>query len=72
MDMANCDLATGTHVKVLAHRAAEALAGFYLGTALVARGYKCRGIGIVQMVQHHHAAVLCAAHGVKLVMVALA
>ena len=65
-------LAVAAHVEVLAHRAAKAGAGLDLHLALVAGGGKGGRLWVVQMVQHHHAAVLGTAHAVKLVVVALA
>jgi len=64
--------AVGAHVEVLAHGAAEALPGLDLHAALVARAHERGRVRVVQVVQHHHAAVLGAAHGVELVVVALA
>lgn len=65
-------LAVGAHVKVLADRAAEALAGLNLHAAGVAGAGEGGRVRVVQVVQHHHAAVLRAPHAVKLVVVALA
>ena len=65
-------LAVGAHVEVLADGAAEALAGLDLHAAGVAGAGEGGRVRIVQVVQHHHAAVLRAPHAVKLVVVALA
>lgn len=54
------------HVKVGADRAAHAGARLYLHVAEVAGGGEGRRLGVVQVVQHHHAAVLGAPQGVKL------
>lgn len=70
--MADAHLAGGAHVKVLADSAAEALAGLDLVAAVVAGAGEGRGVRVVQVVQHHHAAVLRAPHAVELVVVALA
>ncbi len=65
-------LAVAAHVEVLADRAAEPGARLDLHLALVAGGGEGGRLGVVQMVQDHHAAVLGAAHAVELVVVALA
>ena len=65
-------LAVAAHVEVLADRAAESGARLDLHLALVAGGSEGGRLGVVQMVQDHHAAVLGAAHAVELVVVALA
>ena len=65
-------LAVAAHVEVLADRAAEAGARLNLHLALVAGGGEGGRLRVVQVVQHHHAAVLGAAHAVELVVVALA
>ena len=65
-------LAVAAHVEVLADGAAEAGARLNLHLALVAGGGKGGRLRVVQVVQHHHAAVLGAAHAVELVVVALA
>ena len=65
-------LAVAAHGKGLADRAAKAGAGLDLHLALVAGGGKGGRLWVVQMVQHHHAAVLGTAHAVELVVVALA
>ena len=70
--MADGLLAVAAHVEVLAHAAAESGARLDLDLTLVAGGRKGRRLRVVQVVQHHHAAVLGAAHAVELVVVALA
>lgn len=65
-------LAVGAHVEVLAHGAAEPLAGLDLHAAGVAGAGEGGRVRVVQVVQHHHAAVLRAPHAVELVVVALA
>ena len=65
-------LAVAAHVEVLADGAAEAGARLNLHLALVAGRRKGGRLGVVQVVQDHHAAVLGAAHAVELVVVALA
>ena len=66
-------LASCTDVKVRADRAAVAAAVIDLHVAHVAVGGDGGRVGVVQVVQHHHGAVLGPPHGVKLVVpVALA
>eukprot|EP00955_Chlamydomonas_euryale_P038010 350955-Chlamydomonas_euryale.AAC.2 len=70
--VANALLAAGADVKVTAHGASEAGAGLHLGGAYVAGKSKRGRVWVVQVVEYHHAAVLCAPHCVKLVVIALA
>ena len=70
--MPHVDLAAGAHVEVRAHRAAEAAAGLDLRITLVAAAGERRRVRVVEVVQHHHAAVLGAPERVELVVVALA
>ena len=64
--------AVPAQVEVRAHRAAVALARLDLLLAVVAGAGEGGGIRVVQVVQHHHAAVLGPPQRVKLVVVALA
>lgn len=65
-------LYTGSaQVEVLACSASVAIARLDRCLASIARGSKGRCLWVVQVVEHHHAAMLCAANGVKLVVVAL-
>ena len=59
-------------VEVGAHGAAVTRPGLDLAVAHVAGGGEGGRVGVVQVVQHHHAAVLGAPQRVKLVVVALA
>ena len=65
-------VAVHAEVVVLALGAAVARAGLNLPLAVVAGARKGGGLRIVQVVQHHHAAVLGPPQGVELVVVALA
>ena len=64
--------AVDADVKVGADGATVALAWLDLALAVVARGHKGRLLRVVQVVDHHHAAVLGAPQTVKLIVVALA
>ena len=64
--------AVDTDVKVRAHRAPVAGAWLNLCIAVVAGGGEGFRLWVVQVIQHHHAAVLRAAQCVKLEVVALA
>ena len=59
-------------VVVLAHRAAVTAPRFDLVVAVVAGAGKGRRVWVVQVVQHHHAAVFGPPQGVELVVIALA
>ena len=65
-------VAVHAEVIVLALGAAVARAGLDFPLAVVAGARKGGGLRVVQVVQHHHAAVLGPPQGVKLVVVALA
>jgi hypothetical protein len=54
------------HIKVCAHGTAQPSARLDFHMAEVAGGGEGGGLGVVQVVQHHHAAVLGATQGVKL------
>mmetsp|Transcript_6309 Transcript_6309/g.17839 ORF Transcript_6309/g.17839 Transcript_6309/m.17839 type:complete len:621 (-) Transcript_6309:1810-3672(-) len=60
------------HVVVTAHAAPVAGARLDFARADVARAHKGGFVGVVQVVQHHHGAVLRAPQGVELVVVPLA
>jgi hypothetical protein len=64
-------VAARAHVKVGAHGAAQARADLDLLAAHVAVAGKRWRVRIVQVIQHHHAAVLGTPQRVKLVVIAL-
>ena len=64
--------AVDADVKIGADGAAIALAWLDLALAIVASGHKGRLLRVVQVIDHHHAAVLGAPQTVKLIVVALA
>ena len=64
-------LAVGTEVEVSALHTSEAMPRLNLHAAVVASAGKGGSIWVVQVVQHHCAAVLGPSDGVKLVVVAL-
>ena len=59
-------------VEILALCASVPVTRFYLSLAVVAGGGECWRLWVMQVIQHHHAAVLRAPDGVELIVIALA